>query len=148
MEVAMTANQAGKQPRWLPWALVLAGIAMIAFVFGGFPALRAIGVPVDAPQLGAVVLQLLVGGFLCVIVGLALPLQAKPLWMIGIGAVLLCAGTGPLIVVGVMAELGLSADPNPNPVGFGMLALFTSFPALVLLVWGFVNWRSAKRSTP
>jgi hypothetical protein len=67
--------------------------------------------------------------------------------MIGCGALLLCAGTGPLVVVGVTAQLGLSADPNPNPVVFGMLALFTLFPALILLIWGVVNWQSARRGT-
>lgn len=122
---------------------------MIAFVFRGFPALRAIGVPlpVNAPIFEVIVLQFIIGGILCLIIGLVLALKVRPIWMIGSGAVLLCAGTGPLVVVGVMAKLGLTADPNPNPVVFGMLALFTLIPALVLLMWGFANWRLAKRGS-
>jgi hypothetical protein len=143
----MTANQTGKRSRWVPWALMIAGIVMIGFVFGGFPALRATGLPVDAPIFGVIVLQLIIGGILCLIIGLVLALKARAIWMIGSGAVVLCAGAGPLVVVGVMAKLGLTADPNPNPVGLGILALFTLFPALVLLIWGFANWRSAKRIT-
>ena len=143
----MTTNRNGKRPRWAPWALMLAGIAILAFVFYGFPALRAIGLPVDAPIFGIIVTGLIIGSILCPIIGLGMALEAKPLWMIGCGAVLLCAGTGPLVAVGVMAQLGLSADPNPNPVGFGMLALFTLYPALILLIWGFSNWRLAKRGT-
>jgi hypothetical protein len=147
----MTANQTDKPPRWLPWALMIGGIVMLGFVFEGFPALRAIGVPIDAPAfaptLEILVMQMIFGGFLAVIIGLVLALKVRPKWMIGSGAVLLCAGTGPLLVVGVMAGLGLTADPNPNPVGFGILALFTLFPALLLLVWGFVSWRSEKRVT-
>jgi len=148
----MTANQADEPPRWVPWALIIGGICAVVFVFKGFPALKALGVPIDAPgfasELGILVMQLIIGGFLAVIIGMVLALKARPIWMIISGAVLLCAGTGPLLVVGVMAQLGLTADPNPNPVGLGMLALFTLFPALVLLVWGFVNWRSAKRVAP
>jgi hypothetical protein len=144
----MTTNQTGQVSRWAGWALAIAGIVMIAFVFRGFPALRAIGVPVDAPISAVIVLQLIIGGILCLIIGLVFALKVRPLWMIGSGAVLLCAGTGPLVVVGVMAKLGLTADSNPNPVGFGMLALFTLIPSLVLLVWGFVNWRLAKGCSP
>ena len=31
-------------------------------------------------------------------------------------------GSGPLLTVGLGAQLGLTADPNPNPVFFGILA--------------------------
>ena len=41
-----------------------------------------------------------------------------------IGLLLLCVGTGPLLIVILAAQLGLTRDPNPNPVGFGILALF------------------------
>jgi hypothetical protein len=144
----MTTKQTGRGSRWVGWALAIAGIVMIAFVFRGFPALRAIGVPVNAPIFAVIVLQLVIGGILCLIIGLVLALKATPIWMIGCGAVLLCAGTGPLVVVGVMAKLGLAADSNPNPVAFGMLALFTLSPSLVLLMWGFVNWRLARGGSP
>jgi hypothetical protein len=61
---------------------------------------------------------------------------SRLLW---VGLVLFCAGTGPLLVVTVMAELGLTRDPNPNPVGFGILALFTFWPSVILIVIGIVR---------
>jgi hypothetical protein len=103
---------------------------------------------VNAPIFGVIVLQLIIGGILYLIIALVLALRARPIWIIDSGAVLLCADTGPLVVVGVTAKLGLTADPNPNPVAFGMLALFTLIPALVLLMWGFVNWRLVKGGSP
>src|SRR5258706_15272421 len=51
-----------------------------------------------------------------------------------IGLLFLCVGTGPLLIVIVAAQLGLTRDPNPNPVGFGILALFTFWPGVLLMV--------------
>ncbi len=56
-----------------------------------------------------------------------------------IGLVLLCVGTGPLLIVILAAQLGLTRDPNPNPVGFGILALFTFWPSVLLIVVGIVS---------
>jgi hypothetical protein len=55
-----------------------------------------------------------------------------------IGLVLLVLGTGPLLLIVVAAELGLTSDPNPNPIGPGLLAFFTFWPAVILIVWGLV----------
>jgi len=30
------------------------------------------------------------------------------------------------------------SDPNPNPIGPGLLAFFTFWPAVILIVWGLV----------
>src|SRR5207248_5768947 len=56
-----------------------------------------------------------------------------------IGLVLLCIGIGPLLVVILAAQLGLTRDPNPNPVGFGILAFFTFWPSVILIVIGIVR---------
>ena len=61
-----------------------------------------------------------------------------------IGLALLVLGTGPLLLIVVAAELGLTSDPNPNPIGPGLLAFFTFWPAVILIVWGLVA--SALRS--
>jgi len=45
-------------------------------------------------------------------------------------------GTGPLVVTLVLANAGLTADPNPNPVGFGILAFLTFWPGLILTLIG------------
>jgi hypothetical protein len=50
-------------------------------------------------------------------------------------------GSGPLLVVILLANLGLTRDPNPNPVGFGILAFLTFWPGVILLVLGFLTSR-------
>ena len=58
-----------------------------------------------------------------------------------VGAPLLVFGTGPLLTVILLASLGLTRDPNPNPVGFGILAFLTFWPGVILLVLGFLTSR-------
>jgi len=64
-----------------------------------------------------------------------------------IGLVLLCVGTGPLLIVILAAQLGLTRDPNPNPVGFGILALFTFWPSVLLIVVGIVRTLRKRRAS-
>lgn len=59
--------------------------------------------------------------------------------MFWVGLALLVLGTGPLLMIVVAAELGLTSDPNPNPIGPGLLAFFTFWPAVILIVWGLVT---------
>ena len=42
-----------------------------------------------------------------------------------IGLALLVLGTGPLLLIVVVAELGLTRDPNPNPIGPGLRSPFS-----------------------
>ena len=56
-----------------------------------------------------------------------------------VGLVLLVVGSGPLLSIMLVAKLGFTADPNPNPVFFGILAGLTFWPALILLALGV--WR-------
>jgi hypothetical protein len=37
-------------------------------------------------------------------------------------------GSGPLLGIIVAAKLGLTHDPNPNPIAFGILAGLTFWP--------------------
>ena len=66
-----------------------------------------------------------------------------------IGLALLVLGSGPLIGTMAAAKLGLTSDPNPNPVVFGILAFFTFWPAVIMIVWGLaaslVRYRKALR---
>jgi hypothetical protein len=68
-------------------------------------------------------------------------------WLIRIGLLLLVLGCGPLLGIILAAELGLTSDPNPNPVGPGILAMFSFWPSLILLIAGIVSvlWRNRKR---
>jgi hypothetical protein len=65
-----------------------------------------------------------------------------------IGLALLVLGTGPLLLIVAAAELGLTGDPNPNPIGPGLLAFFTFWPAVILIAWGLVAsvWRYRKQA--
>ncbi len=58
------------------------------------------------------------------------------LFWIGLG--LLALGTGPLLLIVLAASLGLLRDPNPNPIGPGLLAFVTFWPAVILIVWGLI----------
>lgn len=66
-----------------------------------------------------------------------------------IGLALLVIGTGPLLAIVLAAELGLLSDPNPNPIGPGLLAFVTFWPAVILTLWGLVaslvRYRTAMR---
>ena len=55
------------------------------------------------------------------------------------GALLFVLGAGPLLVVIALARLGMTEDPNPNPVGFGILAFLTFWPSIALMLVGFAR---------
>lgn len=59
----------------------------------------------------------------------------KVFWF-GLGLFVL--GVGPLLAIIAAAELGLTSDPNPNPIGPGMLAMITFWPAIALMVIGII----------
>ena len=66
------------------------------------------------------------------------------------GLILLLLGSGPLLAVILLAWLGVTDDPNPNPVGFGMLAFLTFWPSVILVIVGLVQsytrYKSAQRT--
>lgn len=66
-------------------------------------------------------------------------LQSR-LVMIGLG--LLIFGTGPLVFIIAAAALGLWPDPNPNPIGPGLLSFLTFWPAVICIVVGVNRVRS------
>ena len=52
------------------------------------------------------------------------------------GLILLVLGSGPLLTVIVLASLGVTRDPNPNPVGLGIIAFLTFWPSVILMIVG------------
>ena len=56
-------------------------------------------------------------------------------------------GSGPLLITILLATLGLTRDPDPNPIGFGILALFTFWPSVILIVIGIARTVSRRRAT-
>lgn len=55
------------------------------------------------------------------------------------GLILFIVGSGPLLAVIFASGLGLLDDPNPNPIGFGILAGLTFWPAIIMMLIGFVR---------
>lgn len=58
-----------------------------------------------------------------------------------IGVALILFGAGPLVAIMVAAAIGLWPDPNPNPVGPGILAFFTFWPGVLTLASGIQQVR-------
>ncbi len=48
----------------------------------------------------------------------------------------------PLLAVGAAASLGLTADPNPNPIGFGLLFFAGAVVGTIVLAVGVFNVRA------
>ena len=69
-----------------------------------------------------------------------MPAYLSNTW-IRVGLALVVFGWGPLLAIIVLAALGLWPDPNPNPIGPGLLFFFTSWPAIICLVIGVVRVR-------
>jgi hypothetical protein len=63
-----------------------------------------------------------------------------------IGLALLVLGSGPLWTIILLAALGWWPDPNPNPIGPGLLFFFTVWPAIICLGVGVLRVRSSRRS--
>ena len=74
-------------------------------------------------------------------------LKLSKLFWIGIG--LLVVGSGPLLLTILFAALGFTDDPNPNPIGFGLMAFLTFWPSVALIVIGLseslLSFRDARR---
>ncbi len=62
---------------------------------------------------------------------------------IGIG--LIAVGWTPLWLIVLLAKLGIWPDPNPNPIGPGLLFFFTAWPVLICL--GIGAWQTRRRGS-
>jgi hypothetical protein len=58
-----------------------------------------------------------------------------------IGLALVVLGWGPLLLIIFLAAIGLWPDPNPNPVGPGLLFALTTWPAIICLGVGAYQTR-------
>ena len=66
--------------------------------------------------------------------------------LVWVGVGLIVGGSAPLVLIIAAANLGLTRDPNPNPVGPGLLAFVTFWPGVICLVAGLISARRAGRS--
>jgi hypothetical protein len=62
-----------------------------------------------------------------------------------IGFWLFVLGSGPLLAIIVLAGVGLWPDPNPNPIGPGLLAFFTFWPSVICMIIGAVQANKASK---
>ena len=62
------------------------------------------------------------------------------------GLVIVAVGWTPLLAIIFLADAGLWPDPNPNPVGPGILFAFTEWPAIICFVIGIVRVKRARRA--
>ena len=59
--------------------------------------------------------------------------------LVGLG--LLIFGSGPLLGIIALVGLGLWPDPDPNPIGPGLLAALTFWPGIICLAVGIMRVR-------
>jgi hypothetical protein len=70
-------------------------------------------------------------------------------WWVRAGLVLLLVGAAPLVAIIVAAKAGLWPDPNPNPVGPGLLFFISGVVATVCLAIGAVwVWLDLRQPAP
>jgi len=62
-----------------------------------------------------------------------------------IGFWLFVFGSGPLLAIAALASIGLWPDPNPNPVGLGLLAFLTFWPSIICMVIGALKASKASK---
>jgi hypothetical protein len=61
-----------------------------------------------------------------------------------IGFWLFVIGTGPLLAIIALAAVGIWPDPNPNPIGPGLLCFFTFWPSIICMCVGAYQAGSKK----
>ena len=62
--------------------------------------------------------------------------------LVRIGLCVLGFGGAPLWGIILLASIGLWPDPNPNPIGPGLLFFFTFWPGVILVGLGVLQtWR-------
>jgi hypothetical protein len=67
-------------------------------------------------------------------------------WWVRSGLALLVVGSAPLVAIILAAEVGLWPDPNPNPIGPGMLFFFAGALATGCLIVGVIwVWLDLRR---
>lgn len=68
--------------------------------------------------------------------------RVQPLVWWGLGGLVL--GSGPLLGWLLLARIGVLSDPNPNPVGPGILAFLTFWPSIIVLGIGVMQTLSRR----
>ena len=64
--------------------------------------------------------------------------------LVKIGLALIAFGWGPLLGIIFLTSVGVWPDPNPNPIGPGILFFLTSWPAIICLGIGIFQVNRGK----
>ena len=64
--------------------------------------------------------------------------------LVRVGLGLLIVGSAPLLGIIVAARVGLWPDPDPNPIGAGLLFALTFWPAVICVIVGAVRVRRGR----
>ena len=54
------------------------------------------------------------------------------------GIIIFIIGSGPLLSIMLLSKIGILDDPNPNPIIFGLMAMITFWPSIILIVIGII----------
>ena len=66
-----------------------------------------------------------------------------------VGVTVFAIGCGPLLLIIAASAFGITSDPNPNPVGLGILAMLTFWPSLLMMaIAAWQAWRSGEAAAP
>ena len=63
------------------------------------------------------------------------------------GLIVLVLGSSPLIAILLLAKIGVWPDPDPNPIGPGLLTFITFWPGVLLMIIGARRVQSRRRVT-
>ena len=68
--------------------------------------------------------------------------------VVKIGLMILALGSFPLLAIIFLAKVGIWPDPNPNPIGPGLLMFLTFWPGVITLVSGLFSVKARLRKGP
>jgi hypothetical protein len=68
--------------------------------------------------------------------------------VVKIGLMILALGSGPLLAIIFLAKVGIWPDPNPNPIGPGLLMFLTFWPGVITLLSGLLGVKARLRKAP
>lgn len=57
-------------------------------------------------------------------------------WLFKVGLIVLVLGSAPLLAIILLAKIGVWPDPDPNPIGPGLLTFITFWPGVLLMFVG------------
>ena len=65
--------------------------------------------------------------------------------LVRVGLAWLIVGSAPLLLIILAAAVGWWPDPNPNPIGPGLLFFVTFWPGVICVAIGVARVRSGRR---